>query len=545
MLIAFLHRRGIRLPRWVGIVFLLISALALVSGVAMAQGQHAFVYMLGADTLGVERVTSTEGLVIGDMQMRGQPRVQWTATLTGPGRMRSVSLAAFANASADAAVLQRALMTLEGDTVRADISVGTNTTKQVIATKRDAFILMNASIAMIDLLMDRARSTTPLVDTIPVFLVTGGQTSQAIVTVSGDSADVATGPLHAAVRLGKDGRVLEVNIPAQRLRVTRVEGAALATLKVGATDYGAPAGAPYRSENVSIPGLGGHRLAGTFTVPTERTGRIPAVVTISGSGPQDRDEYIPLVPGYRPYRQFADTLGRRGIAMLRYDDRGTGESSGDFAKATSADFADDVRSIVQWLRTRPEIDPDRIMLMGHSEGGLIAPLVAAGDPRLAGIVLLAGPSEKGEDILRFQMRNLALQDSTLSTTARDSAIKAIDGNIAILKRENPWMRYFLEYDPLPTARKVKVPVIVVQGGTDQQVTPKQAEALGVAFKAGGNRDVTVKVFPNRNHLFLDDPNGSPLLYTRLTNGRVGGDILGLVTDWVVQRGSAGARKVLQ
>src|SRR5205814_10708190 len=138
-------------------------------------------------------------------------------------------------------------------------------------------------------------------------------------------------------------------------------------------DYSPPAGAPYSAETVRVPTRGGFELVGTLTRP-RKPGRAPCVVTITGSGQEERDEALPTVKGYRPFRQIADTLARRGIAVLRLDDRGTGESGGRFAGSTSADFSHDVEDALRWLKRAPRIDSTRLALLGHSEGGLIAPL---------------------------------------------------------------------------------------------------------------------------------------------------------------------------
>jgi dipeptidyl aminopeptidase/acylaminoacyl peptidase len=258
------------------------------------------------------------------------------------------------------------------------------------------------------------------------------------------------------------------------------------------------------------------------------------VVTISGSGPQERDEYIPLVPGYRPFRQIADTLGRRGIAVLRFDDRGTGESGGNFAIASSADFAEDVRNIVGWLRARDDIDPERVALLGHSEGGLIAPLVAASDARVAAIVLMAGPAQRGKEILDFQIRYGIDHDTTIAPAKRDSAFKAARAAFDSTAGKSPWMRFFETHDPLATIRRVRQPVLIVQGATDQQVTVEQARVLSEELRRAGNTHVTLQVHPDRNHLFLPDTSGNPAGYTRLTNGRIGSDVMGPIADWLAQ-----------
>lgn len=540
MLIAMLHRRGIRIPRWIGVTFLVVSALAVLSGLALGQSApYAMVYRVGSDTLGVERVMPSPALVVGEMQLRGQPRVEWRATMQGPGVVQSLSLVAFQGPSPDSPVLQRAVLTLAGDSVRAEISAQGRQVQQGFRTSRDALIYQPQSIAQLDMIVTRARATANAVDTIPLFLAAGAQTIPAIVTLEGSRGTIAIGPSTSQVTLNAAGFVESVSVASQRLEVTRVEGAALAALRVAGPNYDAPAGAPYRAEHVTIPATGGHSLAATLTLPSGTAGRLPVVVTISGSGGQDRDSYIPIVPGYRPFRQYADSLGRRGVAVLRFDDRGVGASTGDHGTATSADFANDVRSVVTWLRARPEIDPARVFLMGHSEGGMIAPMVAATDPRLAGIVLLAGTGMNGEQILRFQMRNAYQKAAEWSPAQRDSALKTIDPTIAGLRKDNPWMRFFFDHDPIATARQVKVPVYIVQGATDLQVTPDQAGLLERAFTAGGNRQVTTKVFAARNHLFLEDADGTPTNYVKLPTGRIPPDVVGAVVDWIATRAQGG------
>jgi dipeptidyl aminopeptidase/acylaminoacyl peptidase len=302
-------------------------------------------------------------------------------------------------------------------------------------------------------------------------------------------------------------------------------------------DYSAPPGAPYAALPVTVPSPAGHTLAGTLTLPKGASSAHPvaAIVTITGSGPEDRDEALPGVKGYRPFRQFADSLGRRGVAVLRMDDRGYGESTGRHKDATSADFADDIRAGLAYLRTRPEIDAKRLGLLGHSEGGLIAPLVALHEPGLRGIVLLAGPSKGGREILQFQLRNLIEHNPGLTGARKDSALATIDTRIDSLAASNAWMKYFLDYDPLATARQVKTPVLILNGGTDQQVTPDQVPVLEAAFRAAGNPDVTAHVFPNLNHLFVHDTSGFPGGYGKLKNAHVEPEVVGMVVDWVVGR----------
>jgi uncharacterized protein len=302
-------------------------------------------------------------------------------------------------------------------------------------------------------------------------------------------------------------------------------------------DYSAPADAPYTAENVTVPTPAGHTLAGTLTLPrgASATHRVAAVVTVTGSGPQDRDENIGL-EGFRPFRQLADSLGRRGIAVLRMDDRGTGASTGTFRGATSADFAEDIRAGLAYLRTRPEIDAGRLAVMGHSEGALIAPMVAVKEPTLKAIVLLAGIARPGMGTLKYQMTNMLQHDTTLSAARRDSAIAAIPARIDSLMARDPWMKFFLLYDPSETARRVTTPVLILTGDRDQQAVPEQVVEQEAAFKAAGNRDVTAQVVPGVNHLFVADTDGFPGNYRRLPAPvQIRQDVVGTVVDWLDSR----------
>lgn len=300
--------------------------------------------------------------------------------------------------------------------------------------------------------------------------------------------------------------------------------------------YDAPAGAPYTAENVTVPTPAGHTLSGTLTVPKDAAGPVPAVVMITGSGQQDRDSGIQGIPDYRFFRQVADSLGRRGIAVLRMDDRGIGGSGGLAADVTTEDFAADVRAGVEWLRGRAEIDPARIALAGHSEGGIIAPMVAAADGRIAAVVLMAGPAWTGRRISDMQVRDAMARAGHGGVALDSAAAKAIAERDGLAARM-PWLRWFLAHDPLPVARQVRVPVLVLHGETDRQVTAEQAEELGAAIRSAGNGDVTVRVFPALNHLFLHDPAGTAdaALYAALPDKRVPAEVLGTLANWLADR----------
>ena len=281
----------------------------------------------------------------------------------------------------------------------------------------------------------------------------------------------------------------------------------------------------------------GHTLAGTLTLPkgASRMKPVSAIVTITGSGQQDRDEHIPL-QGFRPFRQIADALGRHGIAVLRMDDRGTGASGGTFKGATSADFAEDVRAGLAYLRTRSEIRADRLAVLGHSEGALIAPMVAEKEPTLRAIVLLAGIAQPGRTALYFQMKNGIEHNTKLTPEARASQIAEIDKTIDDKAAVDPWLKYFLTYDPAATMRHVKTPVLILTGSHDQQAVPEEVPLMEAAFKEGGNKDVTARVIPDVNHLFVQDTDGFPPNYSKLpTPVMVRADVLEMIVDWLGPR----------
>jgi CubicO group peptidase (beta-lactamase class C family)/dienelactone hydrolase len=373
-----------------------------------------------------------------------------------------------------------------------------------------------------------------------------------------------SGVLHARFAKADLGDLDHVDYDSFRTRETATQGAVALTFvpdgrgnvgsvrTLGATfmrtaaasrvadkpDYSAPADAPYTAVDVTVPTPMGHMLAGTLTIPKKasRDHRVGAVVTITGSGPEERDEYIGL-QGYRPFRQFADSLGRRGIAVLRMDDRGVGASKGTFKGATSADFGEDIRAGLAYLRTRPEIDPRRLALLGHSEGALIAPIVAAKEPDLRAIVLLAGIARPGRGTLAAQLANLINHNTGLTQTQKDSATLTIPATMDKMAAADPWMDFFLKYDPSATARSLSKPaVLMLTGANDQQADPKQVPEWAAAFRQSGNRDVTAKVLPGLNHLFVVDADGFPLGYAKLPAPvRVDSQAVGVIADWLAQR----------
>ena len=370
---------------------------------------------------------------------------------------------------------------------------------------------------------------------LPFFSLTGGVTLDVLVRPVGtDSMTVAIAQQVSRFRVDGQGRILGGVIVGPGLEYFRLGPEAANGLVISIRDsavapkpdYSAPPGAPYTAEEVRITGTPGVTLGGTLTIPSNGRGPHGAVVTITGSGQQDRDSYIPLAGGIRMYREIADTLGRRGVAVLRLDDRALGASIGPVTGVTSESFADDIRAAVAYLRTRREIDPDRIGIIGHSEGGSIAPMIAATDSRLRAMVAMAAPGEKGIEISMAQNKFIVDNDARLTPAQRDSILRAARLSLDPAKQADPWTRFWMSYDPAPTARRVKAPTLILQGATDRQVPLDQAEKLAALIRAGGNRDVTVRVFPAVNHLFVSDSSGDFRNYDKLKSNTLDKAVLG-------------------
>jgi dienelactone hydrolase len=499
--------------------------------------QSAYVITRGADTIIVERVTRGRRSISGDLTIKGQARMIFTAEIApGPFVPNFTFRAWGAGADISTPPLQTGTQTMTADSALITIAGSGGERRIARAIKDRPIAILNNDFATTELVIQRARSAGTPKATVPVFSLSGGaQLDMTVEFVGADSVIVSIAGQVTRFGVDRHGFITGGVLASQNIVISRVDGAAVDKISIGRPDYGAPAGAPYTAEEVTVKTPAGHVLTGTLTMPKGAATRVPGVVTITGSGQQDRDEYISLVPGFRLFRQVADTLGRRGIAVLRLDDRAINGSGGDVQKATSADFADDIRAGVAYLRARTDIDGARIALVGHSEGGLIAPLVANTDRTLAGIVLMAGPAYTGRRIIDFQLRNSVMGNNTIaaSDAEKSKTLATLKAQFDSTAAKSPWLTYFLAYDPLPTARQVKVPVLILQGGTDQQVTPDQAPVLEQAFKAGGNKHVTTKVFKDRNHLFLHDPVGFPGDYVKLKDGRVDGEVMGTLADWLV------------
>ncbi len=292
---------------------------------------------------------------------------------------------------------------------------------------------------------------------------------------------------------------------------------------------------PYREEEVSYSNPAAKiQLAGTLTIPLGK-GPFPAVLLMAGSGPHDRDESI---AGHKPFLVLADYLTRKGIVVLRADKRGVGKSTGDYSKAVMEDFASDGEAGVAYLKTRAEVDPKKIGLVGHSEGGIEAPMAAVADSDVAFIVMMAGPGVRGDELLAEQValiekaggksqadvdKDVATQRQILALVEKDKDDAALEKDLRttmtgkeadvqislqIKMVSSPWFRDLVGYDPVPTLSKVKCPVLAINGEKDLQVPPEtNLPLIRKALAAGGNKNFEADELPGLNHLFQTAKTG--------------------------------------
>lgn len=332
---------------------------------------------------------------------------------------------------------------------------------------------------------------------------------------------------------------------------------------------------PYDVETVEFNNKeAGINLAGTLTLPDGRQ-NCPAVVLISGSGPQNRDG---AVLKHKPFLVLADYLTRQGMVVLRVDDRGVGESGGTFTGATSADFATDVAAAVDYLKKHPRVNSNKVGLLGHSEGGLIAPMVASGRDDVAFLVLLAGPGYLGTQTLRQQNHDLTLLQTNNAQLAQKQA-KALDAIYAAVLHEdnqelsttelmallekdlnklseedkttlgwttvglrqlltqlrNPWMQYFLATNPATYLSQVQSPVLAINGDKDLQVHVNNLKGIEAALKKANNQQYSIQAFENLNHLLQTSETGAVEDYVKIEE-TLSPKVLAAIDAWMKEIG---------
>lgn len=287
---------------------------------------------------------------------------------------------------------------------------------------------------------------------------------------------------------------------------------------------------PYARE-LRVPVPAGHVIAAVVESPGPAS-PLPAVIFVAGAGEHDRDGYTHRASrGHNDaFRVLAAAVAEVGMVAVRYDKVGTGRSTGDYRRsATTLTLADDLAALVRAVRHLPEVDSSRVFLVGYSEGGAVAARVAAADPAIAGVTLLAAPAWSGRRILDYQVRLAAARERrTLSYTSAD----LIEAHLVVKLREREgteaWFPFFLDYDPLPPMRALRMPVLVVQGDRDEAVLFEQAYEIVEAIRAGGNGQVRLALLPGLGHALAAPetrvPRGEPL--------PLSAQVVTLVTGWL-------------
>jgi uncharacterized protein len=282
----------------------------------------------------------------------------------------------------------------------------------------------------------------------------------------------------------------------------------------------------YEVSEVKIPAPHGIVLAGTVTQPMAN-GPVPGAILITGLSPSERNGGM---PPWMPLRDIADALTRAGYAVLRVDDRGIGASTGDHGPSTTYDEADDVQAEVNWLRSQTGIDPKRVVLVGYSEGGLIAAMIASKDAQIAAVVSLDGTGVPGMQLAREQ-----IEQSVLHTSSIPAADRAKEVEKELAEPLTPRERVFLTIDPLLYAGQVHCPALILQGGSDITVPIRSAEKLATAIRSNGNSDVTVRIIPGVSHSLLPDPEGAGSGWVYLPAFQTSPEVLEILTRWLHAR----------
>ncbi len=360
---------------------------------------------------------------------------------------------------------------------------------------------------------------------------------------------VATEHWRAATDLGLEFEIwtdaartpLVISIPSQRVKVVRGGSEELAEVIMPSAPKAAAASpdAPYTSAEAEFTN-GEQKLAGTLTLPKAGAAPFPAAVIISGSGSQDRDGTAVA----DLYRLVAERLSSNGVAVLRVDDRGSGRSSMPAKQSSYRDLVNDTRAAFEYLLKRGEIDKTRVALVGHSEGAETAAIIAAEDSRVAAVVLLAGSSRPVDKVVTEQaLFQLALagpldpsDKMKLPAISRHLAeifeqVKATPAPASAADDKFAWFREHAANDPSATVRRVRVPVLILNGERDALVLPYHAVALAEALAESGNKRTTLRIFPNLTHLFT--PSGLDAS-ARDKTGEVSPEVLNTIQTWFAE-----------
>jgi pimeloyl-ACP methyl ester carboxylesterase len=451
--------------------------------------------------------------------------------------------------------LQAIHTTFDGTTAKNDITIA-----GVLATKSDpvdanAIVLPSAMFAPYEAVAARLRTAAPG-DTLPIYVLP--QTSLTLKVVDSTTEQIQTSsriiaakrthvtieaapnpPLDVNIWGDENGRLLRLTVPAESVDVARDDIASVASRQVVISRA--------NDERIRIP-ANGFTLAGTLSKPASPSSSpLPAVVLVGGTGSADRDG---LAFGIPTLGELAGAIADAGFIVVRYDKRGAGQSGGRPESATLADFSDDQRAAIKFLTMRKDVDPKRIVVLGHSEGGLVSLISAERDKRLAAVVLVATPGISGSDLVMAQQQRM-LNRSNLAEADKQTRIelqkrineaamtgKGLEQFPPEVRRQidNAEFQSLLNTDPARLIPDVRQPILIVQGLLDTQVTPDNAdrlERLAKERKAPATVDV-VKV-PGVNHLLVAATTGEIDEYATLSDQHVSAAVSGAVVDWLKKK----------
>lgn len=344
-------------------------------------------------------------------------------------------------------------------------------------------------------------------------------------------------PLDTEVWADEQGRLLRFRIPAQGLEIAREDMAAVSTRRLTMTRA--------NDENIFVP-ANGFSLAATVSKPQGASGRLPAVILVPGSGPTDRDE---VVSGIAVFGQLSQALADGGYLVVRYDKRGVGQSGGRTESATLVDYAEDTRAVYRAITSRKDVDPRRIALVGHSEGGWLALIAASKDKRIAGVALVAAVGTTGADLNLYQVshaleranRPEAERQATLDLQRRIQQAVLSGGGWETIsvpdavrrQADTPYFQSFLAFDPVKIIKGAEQPILIVQGALDKQVPADHADKLEAMAKERKNAGpVEVAKIPGVNHLLVQATTGEVDEYPRLSTSTISKDVIASLTSWL-------------
>ncbi len=526
---------------------MVMSATLVWAGVGMLGAQAsrergAFLILAGSDTVVIEHFARVGNTVQGSLSIKGQPRQDYVATLGPRFTIDTLRLKLFRAGTSDSVPLQSVRIFMVGDSAFAEI----NGTVQRIGTTAGAVALLNNSFALGEQFTRRARAAGGSAE-IPAWALSGGSTITVSMRAIGiDSMTLTVAGVEERLHVDATGRILGGAIPSQHVAVIRVDSAAAARLEQNPTAVAPapplPTGVTERA--ITVPGP--VPLPGTLTLPAGK-GPFRGVVLVHGSGAGDRDETI---VGNKPFRDIAWGLAERGIAVLRYDKRAN-VSPGWFAKRGFTVYDEtiqDALSALNVLRQQPEVDATLTVVLGHSLGGMVAPRIALADPKLAGVIIMAGATRVELPAqMERQYRYIASVSGADSTAVmaewRTKLAPAMDRVRQLTPADSSDItpipdlggtspKYWLDlaaHDPAVTMRKVTIPALVLQGMRDYQVPPDQLDDWLKVL--GPHKDLTVKRYSALTHLMIAG-TGQPRPAEYATAGHVDTLVIADIARWL-------------